>query len=361
MNRSLRLVSVLGTLALGAGCESPSSSDPVGTPIVNTPQFQDTEIPALTTRVSGFAWDPEAFFFSWATCGATACPITPVISEISPLFLRSVTQNAQVTLLDPLLGKPAVAPVPAAANGFWVSPIVPSRPSPAFLSLNAGGGSLPTTPPPGTPPTLPPIPVAGRYFPTVTLRPIATNHSMCVLQESLAVSDIGILDAVARFLTATGTATAVGDFVDPSKFHGVNVFWLYQPGFPMLRAPAVNTTLEASSGQVLNVAWQPPGSPNVPAGLQSPRGFVVQAGSPVSGLGIIVVLQPASSPKPPGIRFTVRDDTTDAAARRPWKFDPINAPAIPGVITFGGLQIRPSTFEPPNPYGPINGPHLCLP
>ncbi|RKH13330.1 hypothetical protein D7V97_06030 [Corallococcus sp. CA053C] len=361
MNRSLRLVSVLSALAVGAGCESNPSTGSVGTPIVNTPEFQDTDLGTLTTRVSGFAWDPEAFFFSWITNGGPASPITPIISEINPLFLRSVTQNAQVTMLDPVLGKPAVPPVAAAANGFWVSPTVPSRASPPFFSLNAGGGSLPTTQPPGTPATLPPIPPVGRYLPTVTLRPIATAHSMCVLQESLAIGDNGILDAVARYLTATGTPTTALDFVDPTKFHGVNVFWLFQPGFPMLRAPAPGTTIEATSGQVFNVAWQPPGSTSIPPGLQSPRGFVVQAGSPTSGLGIIVVTQPASGPRAPGVRFTVVDNTTDAANRRPWKFDPINAPIVPGVITFAGLQIRPSTFEPPNPYGPVNGAHLCLP
>lgn len=360
MNRSLRLVSVLSALALGAGCESNPSSDVVGTPIVSPVEFQDTDLATLTTRVSGFAWDPEAFFFSWITNGGPTSPIAPIISEVSPLFLRSVVQGAQVTVLDPVLGRPAAAPVAAAANGFWVLPSVPSRPTPPFFALNAGGGVLPTTQPPGTPPTLPPIPPASRYFPTVTLRPIATNHSMCVLQESLAIGDNGILDAVARAMTAAGAPTTPADFVDPTKFHGVNVFWLYQPGFPMLRAPAVNTALEATSGQVFNVAWQPPGAPGLPPGLQSPRGFIVQPGA-VSGLGIFVVVQPASGPKAPGVRFTVRDDTTDAATRRPWKFDPINAPLIPGVITFGGLQIRPSTFEPPSPFGNVNGAHLCLP
>jgi hypothetical protein len=360
MTRATLLATLAGALLLGAGCGAEEPIAPEPFPGVSPTVYVDPS--PETTRVTGFAWDPEAFFFSWATCGATACPISPVLSDQSPLFRRSILQNAPVTLLDPVTSAPAVTPTTTGSSptGTFILDGVPSRASPPYFTFSVGtGAALPTTQPPGTPPTLPPIPT-GNYLPTVNVRPIPTKYSICVFQEALHISDVGILDAVARYRSVVeGRPTTVADFVNPEKYAGVTVFWMFANAFPIIRAPASNTTVTASSGSVYHVAWSPP-RPEIPAAIQSPRWYFVQGGSPTSGLGITVILHTAGS-APPAVTYTPTDPVTDAAARRPYKFSTLTLPVIPGVITFAAFQFGPNVTPPFNPNEAAPADHLCLP
>jgi hypothetical protein len=154
--------------------------------------------------------------------------------------------------------------------------------------------------------------------------------------EANLVSDKGILDAVAKYLTSKGKPTNVSDFINPTKYAGVTVFWLYVPGFTYWRLPAAGTGIEATAGQVLTVDWAPPGV--LPPTVQSPRGFVVTETSVVSSVGVAVVLHPAGSSSGV-VTYQVKDPTTDDAQFRPWKYLPIQAAPAPGVITFAGVQL----------------------
>jgi hypothetical protein len=304
----------------------------------------------------GYMLDPEAFFLSFFECTQKCQPPIPVLPPIlldnNPLFLRAVIRGSGVSLQD---RSGTAGPLPTATTdplGHWLMERVPNRDEPYFISSD-GKGSLPTEP---IFPVLSPLPPVS-YVPTVTLRPMTAGVSdSCWGLESNQLSNKGILDALARFLSATGTPTTVADFTNPSKFAGVAVFWLGNPGFPYLRAPAANTTVEATAGQVINVEWAPPGFLPPPYdAMQSERGFFV-AGAPVSSMGIAAVLVPATGSPPASVTYKFVDSTTDAAAGRPWYYPSIQAPLTPGAITYGGIQMYHSTGPkwPPSPY-------FCLP
>ena len=352
MNRAARYGAFLGALLLGASC-GPDGLSPSESDFFPTPEYTTVEPGSVTSVVSGFSWDPEAFFMHLATCGGPTCPIPPFLLDESPLYLRSAVQGATIAAFDPLLGRPAVDPVQTDELGLWTIPSVPSRSDVPYFVTALPTGSL-TNEPIGPP--WPQVPQGG-YLPTVTLRPVVTHNSVCAVQEAGNLSTVGILEAVAKYLTVSGTPTTVADFVDPTKFANVVVFWLYHPGSALLRVPADGTTIEASAGQVLHVEWAPPGVP--PDNLRSTRGFMVSDGAAVSPRGISVVLLRAGAELPPVVTYTVKDPSEDEALARPWFFPPIQAPPTPGVVNFAGTQLWRSD-EPNGPPGPPP-PFLCLP
>ncbi|MGQ0507697.1 MAG: hypothetical protein ACT4TC_20535 [Myxococcaceae bacterium] len=312
------------------------------------------------TFVQGYAWDPEAFFFSLAT----VCPPPPAPCAFPPLtlpedpnlglhFERSAIQGATVYLFDPAQGKPAfAASTPSKASGGWQVKNVTSRPGPPFFPLWAdpSGQEKPTLKAFG-PTTLPPIP-AGDYGPTFVLRPIFTQFTDCIGMAAPLVSKVGVLDAVAKYLTATGTPTSVADLYSPAKFGGVVVTWLYASGPSALRAPAKGSTLGAAvtspasvTARVLHIDWAPPG---VGPPTQSPRGFFVNDAVTASPQGLTVTLLTPAAQPPTLVAFTPGDPVTDAANDRPWQFPPLPPmPIAPGTLSFNELQAVPRGSPPP--------------
>jgi hypothetical protein len=353
MNSASRPLLLLLAL-LATSCELRQNAlEPL--PSALTPRYVEVDLATLTSRVSGLAWDPEALWFSFATCGGPACPELPILIDTNPLMLRSIVRNARVVVVDADTGQAAVEAVTSSAAGTWTLPRVPSRPSPYFFISVQGEGELPSEEPPGAPPSLPQVPPAS-YLPTVTLRPLSTRQGTCMVQEAIHASNAGILDAVARHLTLQGQPTTVADLIDPSRYAGVTVVWLYRPGFSALRVPAFGTTVTASAGTVLNVTWAPPGT--VPPEAHSPRGFVV-ARTPDTFMGIAVVLIPASEPVST-LTIQVRDLVSDAGQHRPWKHRPLQVPVLQRKVGYASLQLitAEAPFKPTSPHA--EPPYLCL-
>ncbi|WP_375759932.1 hypothetical protein [Corallococcus exercitus] len=373
MQKALFVGTLLGAAVLNAGCTE-SSNSPASSTFTPRPTYENREPAGLTSRLTGFTVDPEAYFINLANCAPppARCALPPLYAEFSPLLQRAVVRNAPITLQDtvpdPATGRPPdpAPPTLSSAAGLWTLDKVPTRRGPPFFVLSLG--SLPTLP---TPPSLandvpapfplPPVP-EGNYLPTLTIRPVVPAHSACVGLEALQVSDKGILEAVAKYLSSEGTSVTVADLLNPGRFGGITVFWLYQPGFPVFRVPAPNTTVEASSGRVLNIEWAPVGAPLPPpvAALQSTRGFFIAPGPPAphSSLGLVAIVHPPLMGPPGNVTYTAKDATTSAAENRPWSLQPLELPQIPGLVTFAGLQMAPAV---PSATPSIPPPSTCVP
>ncbi|HEX8698549.1 MAG TPA: hypothetical protein VF815_06920 [Myxococcaceae bacterium] len=361
MTRNIRHAALLGAVLLGAGCEK--SATPDESTVVPRPVFLAANQVELTTRVSGLAFDPEAFWVNVANCGRT-CPIPPFLSEAMPHYLRSAVRNAGVLTFDVAQQQPGPIGAPAIsdAQGLWVHPSIPARYNPPYFMLATGSGAMPDPSEPLGPPA-PAVP-ATTYLPTLNERPIVTGQNgTCVSQEVAHIGKNGILEAVAKHLTATGTNTTVDDLVNPSRYWTTKVFWFYAAGNPALRVPANGIALEVNvtggPHQTFVIDWAPAGV--LPPFLnQSTRGFYV-TNAPVSPMGIYVVLVPVlQGPPPSSLLFLAKDTVTNAATFRPWTFPPIPSSIGPGAVSFIGAQMQ----FPPNPLRPGAGvppPHLCLP
>lgn len=378
MHRATLFGTFLGALLLGAGCTSEMGTPP-GAEKYPRPGVLAAPAEEPSSYVTGFAFDPEAYLMNLVACGGGACPLTPLLLDISPLYLNSVVRSGPVTLLDAATGGPAVPPGLSDASGTWALPKVRSRPD-VLLPLAVGEGAQLNS---GIPS---PVPLAdvppGRYLPTVTLRPVAPTHPQCLAVEAVHTSDNGILEAVAKYLTAVeGVPTSVPDFINPARYSGVNTFWLYIPGFAFLRAPIApptpstppanplalpNVTVKIISGptspasRVFNIQWAPKDDPRLPPevrALQSARGFFVLPGLESSNLGIVVILHSTSTAPGTLAVYQVEDKVTDNAALRPYKFSALPAPVIPGLVTAASLQLnyRDVTSTGPTP------PNFCLP
>lgn len=384
MQRALFVGTLLGAALLNAGCQE--STNPAVSTFTPRPTYENREPEGLTSRLNGFTVDPEAYFINLASCAPVPeqCQLPPLYAEFSPLLQRALVRNAPITLQDtqpdPATGQPpapdVMTPSVSEANGIWTRDKVPTRRGAPFLVLSLGGqatlanNAVMPLPPPML--TLQPVP-EGNYVPTVTVRPVVPAHSACVGLEALQMSDKGILEAVAKYLTAEGTPTTVQDLLNPARFGGVTVFWLYRPGFPVFRVPAANTSVVATvkdvssgvdvpSGRVLNIEWAPPGALPPPlAPFQSTRGFFIPPGppAPISSLGLAAVLHPPLMGPPPMVTFTAKDLTTSDPEGRPWVFQAAVAlPVVPGVVSFAGLQLANKT---PSTTPSIPPPSTCLP
>ncbi len=290
-------------------------------------------------RVGGFLWDLEAYAYRFLTC-AQPCELPPITVPGTPLFDWSQVKGAQVHLFDPASATPRYAAEAATgANGTFRVEHVETRVGPPYFPLltAAGAAQAVNQGPPGLPP--------GKFLPTLSLRPVATGNSYeCLMVSSLAASDAGVVEAVAKYLTAQGTVTTAADLVDPAKTGGLALWFLYMPGPSSLRVPAFGTAVKASAGQVLPINWAPPGVG--PAPLQSARGFFVDAAAPVSAMGITAVVLPPGPPAP--VQFTAQDSATDMG--RPWAFPPLPAMVVPpGVVSVGELPgLLPGGDAPPS-------------
>lgn len=362
MNRYIRSAALIGTCLLGVGCEQ--SATPGESTFFPEAEYLPTTSSAtpMTTKVSGLAWDPEAFFMGVAACGQ-ACTMPPYLNEGIPLYQRAAIGGATVLPFDPVAVATAGPPANSAPIGFWQLPKVPSRAEAPFFIVSAGTGTIPSAPILPNPPFFP-IPPSQftptlQYMPTLTMRPIRTVWGHCTSQEAVSISSNGVLEALAKYLTVVkGQPTQVQDFLDPTKFLSVVVVDAFHAGNFDLRAPAAAVSVEASAGQVYYMDWAPPGVP--PANLRSARGFIVNDTATTAPYGIAVVVLPAMGPPPPVINYTIKDTVTDAAAKRPWVFPPVAAPAAPTIIGYLGLQAQyapgaiPIYADPPPPF-------FCLP
>ncbi|QAT86053.1 hypothetical protein EJ065_4503 [Corallococcus coralloides] len=378
MQRALFVGTLLGAALLNAGCQD-SSNNPAASTFTPRPTYENREPEGLTSRLNGFTVDPEAYFFNLAACAPppAQCPLPPLYAEFSPLLQRAVVKNAAITLLDSATGQPLAASgviTASDANGVWTLDKVPTRRGAPYFVLSLVSTEMPPIPSgtlannaPAQPPLppLPPVP-EGSYVSTLTVRPVVPAHSACVGLEALQMSDKGILEAVAKYLTAESSTPdvpiPVADLLDSAKFGGVTVFWLYRPGFPVFRVPAANTTVEASAGRVLNIEWAPVGALPPPlAPFQSTRGFFIPPGPPApnSSLGIVAVVHPPSPPGPPPVvHYEAKDSTTSDPEGRPWVLQPLDLPVAPGTVTFAGLQMYSKT---PSTTPQIPPPSTCLP
>jgi hypothetical protein len=360
MKSYIRSAALIGSCLLGAGCQE--SSAPVESTFIPEAEYLPAGSVTLQTRVSGVAWDPEAFYSYVFYCGGPNCFIPQYLSEGVPMYLRSAVRGASVLAFDPMAAMPVGAPATADALGIWTLPNGPSRSTAPFFILSTGQGALPTEiigPPfPPTPPTT--------YLPTFTLRPIRTVAGACGSQEAIQMGSNGILEAVAKYLSVVkGKPTMVRDFLDPAQYHAVTVVGMFAAGNPLLRLAAAGTSLEASFGggpdkvnfPVYYVDFAPPGTP--PANLRSTRGFIV-SDTPTTPTGFAVVLVPTSSPRPPIVTYTITDPVTAAAPRRPWVFPPVSAPPAPTVIGFLPAQMHYSQPNVPI-YADPPPPAVCLP
>jgi hypothetical protein len=375
-SRSSRAVPLLmGLLVSGCSLEQPPT-----TPEPETPLY--VEGTGKTTSLTGFAWDPEAFWFSVATCGGEACPIPPLLAVGIPHYERALIGGASVSVFDPMQGAPAASATgPTAVDGSWFVSGVPSRGEVPYFTFGVDG-SIPLEGPDGFGGGfLPPIPATPGYLPTLALQPIFTDRSTaCFFQQSPQLGSTGILEAVAKYRSAHGKPTTVEDFLDPSKIGGTVVWWSYMPGNPVMRIPAFGAGLEvghpelpAPDGtQVLAIGWAPPDAaegdlpPGVTKALQSKRGFYVAGESestengvavPATDLGLaVVVLPPPAGEEPYTVSLTVPHPDL--------QFGPIFTPVPPGIISFVGTQIFPKagpTDEGPPPDADVTPAWLCLP
>ncbi|MBM7118344.1 hypothetical protein [Archangium primigenium] len=351
------LVSSLGAL-LGSGCGEPAAPP--------APDNVYVDLPEAKATASGYAWDPEAFFLSVASCNeflGGACPIPPLLADLTPFLPLASVQGAQVFVLDPIAppDQPPAFAQPTGPDALWRVESLPSRDEVPYFVANTGQGALLALPPEATAP-LPPVAPAP-YLPTVTLRPFFTGSSrFCPLGESIHTSTTGVLDAVARYRSSKGLATNVADFINPARFSGVLVFWQYAPApLPNLLIPADRTTVQAALGTKYHLGWRKPGTGG---STQSPRGFYVADGAASSPIGVTVVVLPAGSVTDPTapVQFLPVDTVTDAAQGRPYVFAPLPLPAIPGLISAMSVQLG-AGGPPPDPsevpYTPIPS-FLCL-
>jgi hypothetical protein len=199
------------------------------------------------------------------------------------------------------------------------------------------------------------------YLPTLTAKPIATGKTtLCLDQAAGAVSDSGPLDAVAKFLTKTGTPTTIADLTNPMKTAGVAVWWLWLPGPGALRVPAFGAQMTADIGTTYQISWLPPGTLPPFLNIQSARGYFVNAGppgpmGPPPAPGLFVTVLPPLMGLPPAVTFTASDPVMDSTQGRPITFPPLPPSQIPpGMITFGELQgLSPGAGAPPD--------WVCLP
>jgi hypothetical protein len=347
MRKTMMMTAVLALFGAGA-CEEENVALP------DQGLFSDGAVAAAT--ISGYVWDPEIYLYAFFNCAPKGqqCPLPPLTLPGTPLFSQSLIGGAIVGLFDPLtptqtMPLPYMAAMPSAADGSYEITNVPLRSQPPFFPVavvpaptsGVDGGAAGAT-----------------YLPTFTAKPIATaNSTLCLSQAAGAVGDSGVLEAVAGFMTGTGTPTQVTDLVDPSKHGAVAVWWLWMPGSGSLRVPAFGVQMKADLGTTYQIGWAPPGV--LPPFLhQSKRGYFVNNGppdpmNPTIGVSV-TVLGPLMLP-PPAVTFTITDPVTDASTGRPWTF-PVLPPTqmAPGLITYGELQaVSPGEAAPPS--------WVCLP
>jgi len=332
------------------------------------PSYLDGGI-SLSATISGYSFDPEAFFFMLATCPVTPpaqpgqCPLPPVIVPNTPIWETAKLPGALVGLFDPLQPMqtnplPFRAPAPTSDGAGWNIEDVPVRPGPPYFpvafkppAMDGGDGGTGRGP----------VPPAN-YLPTFTVKPISTaDTTLCFGQEAAVFGDSGILEAVAKHLNLP----AAGALLDPTVSGGVVITWLYLAQDAVVRVPAFGAFTTANAGTTYDIWWAPPDV--LPPFLkQSRRGFFVNtSGPPMPGqqgpIGVNVTVLPPLTGPPAPVAFTFNDPVKDDKSGNPVLTGrPFTFPAIapftvpPGLVTYLGL-LGNRPLEPPPPAW------VCLP
>lgn len=350
-SRQLHRAGVVILVAAIAGCTLEEKTPP---PVVDS-LFFDADPAKLTSTVQGYAWDPEAWALTMARCGPSYCNLPPVIGDYQPLYQLAAVKDAEISLYDAAVkGAFAKRPPKTTALGLWQITQVPERRGAYYYTTSSADGQLsPVVAPPGI--TLVPVP-ASTYQPTRTLQAIETHSSACYFREAALISRTGVIEAVAKKLTSSGTPTTPADLVDPTRYSAFIIFWLYKPDVPNVKIPADGTTLSVSAGAVFNIDWEEPGSR--PAAEQSDRGFLVSA-TPESPLGIVAVVVPATGVRR-AITVSAADPVVRASSFRPWVSLPFEVTLVPGMVSSLSLHFN---YGPSAGIGPgfRSAPFFCLP
>jgi hypothetical protein len=349
------LITLCSALALSA-CSQTSTTTSVDDTALNTAA---TYIPATkTTRITGYVFDPEAFIWSLQN-DMFGGP--PQFSLTAPHLLRSLVQNASASIQDENGNTLASAVNGTDAYGVFTAE-VPTGSATTFLaSSNAAAGVLSSPDSPsyqGFPydPIDPPLP-PGNYLPTTLLRRIDAQNRYCYVPTVPAISDAGILQAVAKYLTNDlAQPTAVSDLLDSSKYGGVIIWSAQTPTLWDFFNPGFGVGSTASVGDTYNITWAPPGSPDLsPEELvdQSDRGFLVaDPTDPFSFLGITVTLLPPSS-SPTSVTISTQD-FDDGDPGRPYNYQDMTYSVSPGVVSFGfEIADLPPNRTVDTPFGPV--------
>ncbi len=354
-SRCLGTAGLLGALAFTA-CEP-------GQPYVvknGSENFGQTVKPDVT-QVHGYTWDPEASLYLAATSGIKCerekntspdCPIIPMSFGMPGLTTAApyaVLPGIEVSLFDPLNpAGPGLKGEPAGTNGAWRVD-VPSRSDvPYFAIANAPPGAPQLNPPPAGYDALPP---GAEYLTTMDLKPIVPYPTLCMSQPATMLTDHGILGAVARHLSATGSSTTVRDLLNKTRYGGVLVVWQLAPGPGGVHAPGAGTRTLSDKGQVFHIDFIPPSIP-LPEpvdALRSERGFIVATKTPdpedppgppeladSSAIGVTVVLAPPNSGDPVPLNLKLEDaDPTRLKDGTQWVYPQLPpTPVAPGMVTF---------------------------
>ncbi len=302
---------LLGALAL-TGCE-PTQPFVLGNGAHNFGVAEKSEV----TQVYGYTWDPETMFYIVAmSCFEAgvlppACPEPPLGLPTYPAGKYSVLPGMAVALFDPL-NPPAPGSAPslqaaelAGPQGHWYVKDVPSRSDVPYFAVAAPTPGAPQLPTPDV--TVPPA--GAGYLPTMDLKPIVTTPTLCMGQPASMLTDKGILEAVAKYLSAPGPSTTVSDLLNPAKFGGVLVSWQMAPAGAGVHAPANDTRLVTDQGRIFYIDWIPPPSPPATNALRSERGFIV-ATEPPEGSGPPALKQSS----PIGVSVVLLDPLTGTSA-----------------------------------------------
>lgn len=363
---------LMGALAL-SGCE-PGQPHTLDNGAQNFGAVDKSEV----TQVYGYTWDPEAMFYIVAmSCFEAqvmppACPLPPLSLPNEKAGKNSVLPGMAVALFDPL-NPPAPGSAPAlqaaelaGPQGNWYVKDVPSRSDVPYFAVAMPTPGAPKLPTPDV--TVPPA--GAGYLPTMDLKPIVTTPTLCMGQPASMLTDKGILDAVARFLTATGSSTTVSDLLNPTKFGGVVVSWQMAAAGAGVHAPASDTRLTSDLGRVLYIDWIPPPVtlPEPAKALRSARGFIIATKPPnpanpsappelldYSPLGIsVVLLDPLKGP-PPDLHLKLEDPNPKQAAGRPWTWPALPPMKVgPGMVSY--LELNANVDA-----GPLPPDWACIP
>ena len=191
---------ILGALLLSAACENGAGA-PGESAFVPRPKTMTVAdaAPLMKTKVTGFVYDPEAFWLSIATC--PSCPFPPLLLDNSPLFLCLVLRGR---LRHPAgSGGHSARALAAAArsvglrghleDGRRAQPRGPAVPA-ADARRHGGAAHRHSVPPAAG--SAGQLRADGDAAPGVHGQPRGA-----MLSETAAIGDKGILQAVAKYLT----------------------------------------------------------------------------------------------------------------------------------------------------------------
>lgn len=321
-----KLVAAALTVAL-VGCGTNATPRPDTSGVRTQAPYNDTP---QVTKVTGAVMDPDSYIFSLATCGE-GCPFAPAIVPMTGNYDRSLVIGSTVELLDPATGVVSGQSATTGEDGAYTLPAVPSRAAPYFLQTSGGTLASPMIPPEIM---VPPVPQPTKYYKTQTVTPMSTLSSgLCAAQVGWALSDIGVMQAVAKGLTAvTGSTFTVDDLVDPTKFHAVVYVQSLAPFYPSPALPALETSVKSDKGQVFHVQFAPPETDGIKE-IQSALGFFLTE-DPVSFPGSAVILFPASDPAPGEITVSAVDPKDAKEEGRPYRGSSFTFSPKSGVFTY---------------------------